>query len=96
MKVRATTTSPQEKTTVTRTYRLERWITGILLTLFVIPFVAEAENFYAAALTKQKAKITDTALVTADKAGPALPEDLIENAIDQEPGDDEASDDSCC
>ena len=65
-------------------YRLERWIVVMLLSLFALPFVGTAEEFYA-----QKGQKTAPVQQHAQKrttvhraTPPALPEDSMQNAID--------------
>jgi hypothetical protein len=70
-------------------YRLERWITVVLALLFIIPFVGEAEAFYAQMLTKSQAPVVQqeievTTEPTASQTASPLPEDTAANAIDDE------------
>ena len=80
-----------------RTYRLERWITAILFSLFVLPFIAEAESFYSAVLSKQKGTPAPVSAPISrdDDQSLVLPEDCMDNAIDAEPEELE-HDDECC
>lgn len=76
-----------------RTYRIERWITAILLTIFVLPFIAEAENFYVNRMRSQAAPEMHDAAQLEQRT--PLPEDAVENAIDADPAL-EPFDESCC
>ena len=63
-------------------YRLERWIAMLLVTLFALPFVGTAEEFYANRLQQRRME-RSTRHATADRV--ALPEESAPNAIDAEP-----------
>jgi hypothetical protein len=83
---------------VTRSYRLERWITAILFSIFIIPFVAEAESFYAAIAQHsmtQKPQAENPTIRYAAPASCPLPEDAVDNPIDRDPTEAEL-DGECC
>lgn len=84
------------KENVSTNYRLERWIAVVLAMLFLVPFIAEAEEFYVRLIQEKfVAKRVDVELVPAVSASEdilcPLPEDLVDNPIDGEPAADE-----CC
>lgn len=65
-------------------YRLERWIAMLLVTLFALPFVGTAEEFYANRLQHGERRIERVKRhAAADHV--ALPEESVPNAIDAEP-----------
>jgi hypothetical protein len=70
---------------MTRKYRLEMWIVILLMTLYALPFVGAAEDFYAQRFGGSSASVQqETApAVQPQQQRVALPEDSVENPIDR-------------
>lgn len=66
-------------------YRLERWIVFLLIALFALPFVGEAEAFYAKRLERHRVTEPQALQAAPTHASMSLPEDTMENPIDAEP-----------